>query len=110
MFVMADVFVDEFNVEESDSEKGNKKSVVKKVKQRNTIQWNCCRVLTNNLKLRLPRSLQCCCCKPKGKEKRMLKSYRRLEKELTISNLIRQVRLLKKLTQGKLGSDFSWSK
>ena len=57
MFVMADVFVDEFNVEESDSEKGNKKSVVKKVKQRNTIQWNCCRVLTNNLKLRLPRSL-----------------------------------------------------
>ena len=37
MFVMADVFVDEFNVEESDSEKGIKKSIVKKVKQRNTI-------------------------------------------------------------------------
>ena len=71
-------------------------------KMRNTTQWNCCYVTRLNSMI-----WKFFCFKKSRKDLLEIKAYSRLEKEVSITNILKQLRVLKKLTSDKLGLE-SW--
>ena len=59
----------------------------KKVK--NTTQWSCLSVLMLNLKQSLPMRCRKGCFKMRDKDHLVIKAYKRVEKELTITHILR---------------------
>lgn len=70
-------------------------------------QWNCCRVLCLNLRLRCPQfcSKVCCCLRLDKKRRILNKNYRNLEKEIHISYILKQLRVVKNLVKEGLTQD-----
>ena len=69
---------------------------------RNTTQWSCCSVTRLNSMI-----YRCFCFKKSKKDLLEIKAYSRLEKEVSITNILKQLRVLKKLTSSSLGLE-SW--
>ena len=73
------------------------------IKSKNNIQWQCCSVVLMNLRIRLPKLCRIFCCKRSRSDEVVIKTYRKLEKEVTITNILKQIRILRMLTTKSLG-------
>ena len=60
-----------------------------------------------NLKKSLPQACQVGCFRKRDKDYLEIKAYKRLEKEVTITHILKQLRIFKKLTAERLGLE-SW--
>jgi len=59
------------------------------------MQWNCCRVLLSNIQMFLPKRFMCCCLKMQQRDRIFVKGFTKLEKEIAITRILKQLRVLK---------------
>lgn len=68
----------------------------------NDMRMNCCRLTLWNIQIILNKKHLCCCLKVDKKNEMIVKSFKRAEKEIQVTELIKQIRVLKGIAiQGK---------
>ena len=72
------------------------------VELRNDVQWNMCKALLLNLQTFCqPKYLCCGCLRPSRKQSLRVKGYKHVLKEISIANILKQIRVLKGAVKGE---------
>ena len=72
------------------------KSFTHRKEVRNNVQWDVCKTICLNLRTFVNPRYLCLCCAPDGSRKQRLevKAYRKVMKEISIVNILKQLRVV----------------
>ena len=75
------------------------------MKKKKEITWHCCRVSLFNMQMRCPKKCKCKrlkCLKENYNEQILMNHYRQIEKEVSVTYILLQLRILKGLAKAKM--------
>lgn len=104
MFLMTEMFsVPETDLDSNPSQVEDKRrqEAFRNLKSRNNVQWNCRRMIRTNIQMIIP---DCCICcyKAEKRDRIFIKGFQKLQKEIQVVNVLKQLRVLKGIAKENL--------